>query len=65
MTPLDQFISALEAALRGRPSRKPRDPVERALLLEAGDPIAAREDPSLLREAGERPCRANTWERPA
>lgn len=42
------------AFLAARPSDKPRDPVERVLLLALDVPQARREDPRNSREAGTR-----------
>lgn len=63
MLTLESVVAVLEPIVRAHPSRKPRDPVERALLLQAGDPAVLREDPLLTRVAGERPTRANSTRR--
>lgn len=57
---LAQVVAVLGPAALSRPSRKPRDPIERELLLRAGDPAVERENPRLVRKAGERPTRANS-----
>lgn len=63
MLTLENVVAALEPFVRALPSRKPRDPAERALLIQAGDPVVLREDPQLTRVAGERPTRANSTRR--
>ena len=57
---LAQVVAVLGPAAMARPSRKPRDPVERNLLQRAGDPAVAREDSHRTRKAGELPTRANS-----
>lgn len=57
---LRQVLAVLGPAAQARATRKPRDPVERDLLLQAGDPTVLREDPQRTRKAGERPTRANS-----
>jgi hypothetical protein len=61
---LAQVVAVLGPAAQSRPSRKPRDPLERNLLQQAGDPSVAREDPRLVREAGTRPTRSNSFVKP-
>ena len=57
---LQQVLTVLGPAAQARPSRKPRDPAERDLLIQAGDPAVQREDAARMRKAGERPTRANS-----
>lgn len=57
---LTQVVAVFGRAASARPSRKPRDPIERDLLIRAGDPAVSREDPQMVRKAGERPTRANS-----
>ncbi|MBI3131661.1 MAG: hypothetical protein HYZ13_10075 [Acidobacteria bacterium] len=52
---LAQILQAYGPKVAGRASSKRRDPVERGLLLKAGDAQAKREDPALIKKAGERP----------
>lgn len=61
---LAQVVAVLGPAALARPSRKPRDPVERDLLQLAGDPVVAREDSRRVRKAGARPTRANSMVKP-
>lgn len=51
---LDQMLAAYGPLMGVSIARKPRDPVERRLLREAGDPVALREDDAFVREGGER-----------
>jgi transcriptional regulator with XRE-family HTH domain len=51
---LDAVLSSYGARLAVSAARKPRDPVERTLLQEAGDPVALRESEANVREGGER-----------
>jgi hypothetical protein len=52
---IGDLIAAYGPSILANPSNKRRDPVERELLLQLGDPIVAREDPALTKIAGERP----------
>jgi hypothetical protein len=47
-------IEALGPAVAASPSRKPRDPLERELLMRIGDLMVIREDPSRTKVAGAR-----------
>lgn len=51
---LDAALSSYGARLAASAARKPRDPVERRLLRELGDPVALRENEDKVREGGER-----------
>lgn len=51
---LDSVLSRYGARLEASAARKPRDPVERRLLREAGDSVALLESDANVREAGER-----------
>lgn len=51
---LDAALSSYGARLATSAARKPRDPVERRLLRDAGDPVALRESEENVREGGER-----------
>jgi len=53
---LDAALSSYGTRLTASAARKPRDPVERRLLRELGDPVALQEDEANLREGGERRC---------
>lgn len=61
---LQQVLAVLGPAVQARASRKPRDPVERGLLRQSGDPAVLREDPARIRKAGGRPTRANSVKAP-
>ena len=52
--PLDGMLSNYGTRLAASAARKPRDPVERRLLREMGDPVALRESETFTREGGER-----------
>ena len=52
---LEALLVALGPRLAESAARKPRDPVERRLLQEAGDPVAAREKGGRARKDGARP----------
>lgn len=51
---LDAVLSGYGTRLAASAARKPRDPVERRLLREAGDPVALRESDVHVREGGAR-----------
>lgn len=51
---LEAALSSYGARLATSAARKPRDPVERRLLRELGDPVALRESEAQVREGGER-----------
>lgn len=51
---LESVLSKYGARLAASAARKPRDPVERRLLREAGDPVALQESDSKVREGGAR-----------
>ncbi len=51
---LDAVLSRYGTRLAASAARKPRDPVERRLLREAGDPVALRESEANVRAGGER-----------
>lgn len=51
---LDAALSSYGARLAASAARKARDPVERRLLRDAGDPVALRENEENIREGGER-----------
>ena len=57
---IDELISIYGPIIRALPSNQPRDPVERRLLKELGDPSVQRESDDLTRVAGERPTSQNT-----
>jgi len=57
---IDDLISIYGPMIRTLPSNKPRDPIERRLLQELGDPNVRRESDDLTRVAGERPTSQNT-----
>jgi transcriptional regulator with XRE-family HTH domain len=50
----DEVLSEYGARVAASAVRKPRDPIERRLLQEAGDPVAQLEPAENLREGGER-----------
>ncbi|GEM_PF-2137594 len=51
---LDGVLAAYGTRLAASAARKPRDPIERQLLREAGDSVALREDEAQVRAGGER-----------
>lgn len=51
---LDAVLSEYGARVAASATRKPRDPIERRLLREAGDPVARLERDEIVREGGER-----------
>ncbi len=51
---LESVLSSYGARLAASAARKPRDPVERRLLREAGDPVALQESDNNVREGGAR-----------
>ena len=52
---LEEVLAGYGSELAESAARKPRDPIERRLLREAGDPVAPREREDALRRDGERP----------
>ncbi len=52
---LKEVLTGYGDRLAESAARKPRDPIERRMLREAGDPVALREGEDALRRAGERP----------
>ena len=52
---VEQVLAGYGSRLAESAARKPRDPVERRLLREAGDPVALRERTDPIRLDGERP----------
>ncbi|GLH68218.1 hypothetical protein GETHED_25820 [Geothrix edaphica] len=56
---IDDLIAAYGPTIRSMPSGKPRDPMERELLRQLGDPTIGREKDELTRHAGERPTNEN------
>lgn len=56
---IDDLIAAYGPTIRSMPSNKPRDPMERELLRQLGDPTVSREKDELTRPAGERPTKEN------
>jgi transcriptional regulator with XRE-family HTH domain len=51
---LESVLSSYGTRLAASAARKPRDPVERRLLRESGDPVALQESDSNVREGGAR-----------
>ena len=52
---LHQVLQAYGPRAAGQDSLKRRDPIERELLVRAGDKQVQREDPSRIKKAGARP----------
>ena len=52
---LSQVLQAYGRKVAGRDSAKRRDSIERDLLLRVGDQQVQRENPKLVKEAGQRP----------
>lgn len=57
---IDDLVAVYGLTVRAMSSRKPRDPVERDLLVASGDAVVARETDGLTRVCGERPSRLLT-----
>ena len=61
---IDDLIAAYGPSIRANPSNKRREPVERELLRQLGDPNVEREDETLTKVAGERPTPENPLKKP-
>jgi len=60
---LDAVLQALGPAMEAGIALKPRDPTERRLLRELGDPVALREDEMRIRLNGERRRPPEGWKK--